>query len=96
MCRVGRRGRVREGDCLNVSSIVDSPHDQFLSGPDAAHTCGPDRCLPLPLGSTHGQGCLKLSAEGADSSVSAKLIILYRTGGGQQRAGPKIFLIKFS
>ena len=37
-CRVGRVGRVREGDCLHVSSIVDSPwYDQFLSGPDVAH-----------------------------------------------------------
>ena len=45
-----------------------------------------ERSRALPLGSTHGQGCLKLSAEGADSSVSAKLIILYGTGGAQLRA----------
>ena len=39
------------------------------------------RSLPLPLSSTHGQGCLKLSAERADSDFFAKLIIPYRTGG---------------
>ena len=48
---------------------------------------GSERCRALSFGSTHGQGCLKLLAEETDSSVSAKLTILYRKGGGQLQAG---------